>query len=222
MVDSSRQKKTFFGRRKGKSISKSRVDFYDSNLSRFAVPDGELEIPPGPASFEIGYGSGEHLVGMAKKNPGEFFLGAEAFRNGNAAMVRALAAEGLGNVRIFPDDVNLLLPRIKPGSFDRIYILYPDPWPKNRHEERRMVSRERLEVFHGILRPGGTLLVASDHPAYIPWALMVALSCGLFGWTAGVSSDFTRPPADWVPTRYELKAVEAGRVPIYLNFKKIG
>ncbi|MDR3126422.1 MAG: tRNA (guanine(46)-N(7))-methyltransferase TrmB [Rickettsiales bacterium] len=222
MTDATPKRKSFFGRRKGKSISKSRADFYGENLPRFAVPEGPLEIPPGPASFEIGYGSGEHLAGMAKENPGEFFLGAEAFLNGNAAMVKSLAEEGLCNVRIFPDDANLLLPRIPPGSFDRIFILYPDPWPKNRHEGRRMVSPERLGAFHRILRPGGTMLVASDHPAYVAWTLMAARESALFEWTAKSSPDFTRPPAGWVQTRYEAKALREGRAPIYLNFKKIG
>jgi tRNA (guanine-N7-)-methyltransferase len=169
------------------------------------------------ATLEIGYGSGEHLVEYAKKRPEELFIGTEVFENGNAAMVRHLMDAGIKNVRIFPNDANLLFPHLPSGAFDQIFILYPDPWPKSRHEERRMISPERLAIFARLLKPGGRMLVASDHPVYIPHTLRVVGDSGLFTWAP---SSFVRPPADWETTRYEQKAIKEGRIPIYLEFAK--
>lgn len=171
-------------------------------------------------TLEIGYGSGEHLVEYAKKRPDEFFIGTEAFENGNAAMVRLLVEAGLTNVKIYPHDANLLFPLLPDGAFDQIFILYPDPWPKSRHEERRMVSPERLKTFARLLKPGSRLLVVSDHPVYIPHTLRAVGESGLFEWTARTSHDFARPPEDWETTRYEQKALSEGRMPIYLEFVK--
>jgi tRNA (guanine-N7-)-methyltransferase len=217
------KEKTFYGRRKGRILSRAKGDLLLNRIKEF-----ELDLPLGlPAAalagrmtLEIGYGSGEHLAEYAKKRPDEFFIGAEAFENGNAAMIRSLVEAGLKNVKIFPDDANLLFPHLPDGMFTQIFILYPDPWPKSRHEARRMVSPERARIFARLLKPGGRLLVVSDHPVYIPHTLRVVTNSGLFEWTAKKSPDFTRPPSDWDTTRYEQKALKEGRIPIYLEFIK--
>jgi len=211
--------KTFFGRRKGRALSGAKKELLFLHMKEF-----ELAFPVRSdgrrMTLEIGYGSGEHLVEYAKKRPGELFIGTEAFVNGNAAMVRALAVAGLTNVKIFPDDANLLFGRLPEEAFAQIFILYPDPWPKSRHEARRMVSPERVEIFAKLLSPGGRILVVSDHPVYIPHTLRVMQESGLFKWTARQSTDFARPPVDWETTRYEQKAIREGRMPIYLEFVK--
>ena len=220
MLKSRDNPKTFFGRRKGKGIPAAREDFYAENLPRFMWEAG-ASVPKGRAHLEIGYGSGEHLAALALDNPDDFFLGSEAFLNGNVAMLKSLAEHDVKNVRIFPDDANLLLPSLADASFDNIYVLYPDPWPKNRHEARRMIGASRLKTFHRLLKPGGELLVVSDHPVYIPWVLMRMRDFPGFLWSAAVSSDFTAPPENWRTTRYEQKALRDGRTPIYLRFKKL-
>jgi len=242
--------KTFFGRRKGRALSNVKEELLSNRMKEFelALPLGASWFPKAhgdPCScaapmrpldarklgkrqgaggakltLEIGYGSGEHLVEYAKKRPDEFFIGTEAFENGNAAMVRALVESGLENVKIYPHDANLLFPLLPDSAFDRIFILYPDPWPKSRHEERRMISPERLKTFARLLKKGGRLLVVSDHPVYIAHTLRVLGENGLFEWTALSSHDFARPPEDWETTRYEQKALREGRLPIYLEFVK--
>jgi tRNA (guanine-N7-)-methyltransferase len=223
------KQKTFFGRRRGKGMSKAKSALVESRMGEFAVKlpkSGKIDFSslfdfePSRISLEIGYGDGEHLIAMAKKNPGEAFVGSEAYVNGNAAMLRLIIENNLRNVRIFPDDVTLLLPHIGEGAFDRLYILYPDPWPKSRHEARRMVRPGMLPAFHSILSAGGEMLVVSDHPAYIPWVLLSMQNQEYFSWSARRSADFARPPADWETTRYEEKALREGRVPIYLRFEK--
>ena len=126
----------------------------------------------------------------------------------------------LANVRIFADDVRLLLPALPAGSLDRVFLLFPDPWPKTRHAARRFVCRDTLDRLAVLMRPGAELRIASDDPTYIAWALGQTLGHPAFAWLARQAADWRRPPPDWVPTRYEAKALAAGRRPAYLRFRR--
>ena len=221
--------KTFFGRRKGKGMSKAKEDLIATRMSEFKITlpkNGKIDFTnlfnfkPSKYVFEIGYGDGEHLVNMALKNPDIAFIGTEVFLNGNASILRKIIDNDIKNIRIFPDDVNLLFPYIPDEIFSTIFVLYPDPWPKNRNEERRMINQNNIKLFYKFLVKNGNLFVASDHPVYIPWVLLVMQNQDFFTWTAKKSSDFTVPPNDWETTRYEQKAIFENRKPIYLNFQK--
>ena len=221
--------KTFFGRRKGKGMSKAKEDLLSTRMKDFEVilpTKGKMnfsklfEFTPKKIIFEIGYGDGEHIVNMALKNPDVAFIGTEVFMNGNASILRKIIDNNIKNIRIFPDDVNLLFPFIPSDIFDTIFVLYPDPWPKNRNEERRMINKNNVKLFADFLKKGGNLFVASDHPVYIPWVLFVMKNQDFFTWTVLKSSDFTNPPSNWETTRYEQKAIAENRKPIYLNFVK--
>ena len=223
------KQKTFFGRRRGKGMSKAK-----ENLILDALPKYEITLPangkinleslfdfkPKKFIFEIGYGDGNHLVEMAKLHPDIAFIGTEVFVNGNAAILKHIVNEDIKNIRIFPDDVNLLFPYLQDNIFDRIFILYPDPWPKNRNENRRMVNINNLKIFHSLLKTDGNLFVASDHPVYIPWVLFCIYNTDLFSWDAEKSADFVNAPTDWISTKYEQKAIRESRKPIYLSFTK--
>ena len=221
--------KTFFGRRKGKGMSKAKEDLIAARMADFEIKlpsNGKInflelfDFTPKKIIFEIGYGDGEHIVNMALKNPDVAFIGTEVFMNGNASILRKIIDNNVKNIRIFPDDVNLLFPFIPDNIFDTIFVLYPDPWPKNRNEERRMINKNNIKLFHNFLKDSGNLFVASDHPVYIPWTLFVMQNQDFFYWNASKSADFTNPPSDWETTRYEQKAITENRKPIYLNFVK--
>ncbi|MDR1476898.1 MAG: tRNA (guanosine(46)-N7)-methyltransferase TrmB [Rickettsiales bacterium] len=223
------RQKTFFGRRRGKGMSAAKDSLVASRMAEFEVAlpasgpvdfSSLFDFRPEKISFEIGYGDGEHMAAMAKKNPGEAFIGAEAFENGNAAALKSIIEGGLENVRVFPNDANLLFPHMPEGALDRLYILYPDPWPKSRHEKRRMVNPANIAAFARMLKRGGEMLVATDHTVYAAWVVLAMRGQDMFEWTAEKSSDFTRPPPDWETTRYEQKALKEGRVPVYLSFRK--
>ncbi len=104
------------------------------------------------------------------------------------------------------------------GSLSRLFLLFPDPWPKTRHHKRRFVRKETLEEFARLLRPGGEFRFASDIPSYVCWTLAHVARHGAFEWTAERPSDWRTRPPDWPPTRYEQKAISRGRTPTYLRF----
>ena len=232
--------KRFYGRRKGKPIKVSRQRLIDELLPKVSVskPDSEqvldvsqiFGISPREVWLEVGFGGGEHVAELAKMYPDVGIIGAEPFMNGVASLLSHLNGSHMkqaihsdleegraDNVRIWPDDIRPLFPHFPSASFERIFVLYPDPWPKARHAERRFINQKNLPILARLLSDAGRLYVATDVVAYAEWAVeQVALS-GLF---VQENTDISIPPMDWVPTRYEKKGIAAGRKPIYLVFRK--
>lgn len=170
--------------------------------------------------LEIGFGGGEHLAAQAARCPDVGFIGVEPFVNGVAKLLRAVERDGLANVRVLMDDARLLLEALEPESVERVFILFPDPWPKQRHHKRRIVNPHTLAECARVLAPGGRLLLATDHADYARWMLGHALREPGLAWTAHSARDWREPPAGWVPTRYEAKARAAGRRPVFLEFAR--
>ncbi|MGZ6012653.1 MAG: tRNA (guanosine(46)-N7)-methyltransferase TrmB, partial [Caulobacteraceae bacterium] len=176
----------------------------------------------GPAWLEIGFGGGEHMAAQAAKfaqegAPEVRILGAEPFVNGVASAVRHVEEQGLSNVRIHHGDARDLISALPDGSIERVFILFPDPWPKARHHKRRIVQPELLTELARVLKPGGGLRFATDWAEYADWTLERVLKSGLYAWPAERADDWRRPPADHVTTRYEQKRL-GDCAPVFLDF----
>jgi tRNA (guanine-N7-)-methyltransferase len=170
--------------------------------------------------LEIGFGGGEHLASLAARHPQIGFIGAEPFVNGLAKLLIAIEDQSLANIRIFDGDGRLLLANLQDASIARLFILYPDPWPKRRHEKRRLLDARTIAELHRVMKPGAELRVASDSGDYVGWSLRNVLAHNGFDWLAEGPEDWRRPPLDWYQTRYEAKALGEGRRPIYLRFAR--
>lgn len=164
--------------------------------------------------LEIGFGGGEHLGHQAKLHPGVSFIGAEPFVNGVAKMLALAETQNLANVKIHDGDARPLLEALPEASFERVYLLYPDPWPKARHNKRRFVSEENLGHVHRVLKPGGLFLFASDIDDYVHWTQAHVAEHGGFE----DMGDPAQPYENWIETRYEAKARREGRGSSYLTF----
>jgi len=220
----------YYGRRKGKPLKTGRQSLLETVLPDIRVtaaglpgsvdPKTFFEPHPSAVNLEIGFGSGEHLAAKAAANPKEGFLGSEVFLNGVASLVRHVHESSLKNVRIFDEDVRHLLPTLKDASFDRIFLLFPDPWPKTRHAKRRFIGPTMLDELARLLVDDGELRVASDHPIYVRWTLLHTPTHPLFTWTAKGPEDWRKRPVDSVATRYEQKARKEGRDPVFLTFRR--
>jgi tRNA (guanine-N7-)-methyltransferase len=229
----------FWGRRKG-----TRLRAHQDDLVRTLLP--HLRVPEPPPSFEddapdparidladlfaepkaaywleIGFGGGEHLAHQAEAHPDFGLVGCEPFVNGMAKLLAAVEDRGLANLRLWDRDATELLPRLPAGAFERIYLLYPDPWPKRRQRKRRFVSDETLRAFARLLKPGGQFRFATDIDDYAGWTLARILRSPDFRWTAERADDWRTPFEGWPGTRYEAKALREGRTPSYLVFERI-
>ena len=216
--------RAFFGRRKGKALREGQSVMIDTVLPRLRLPEGEIAdleaLFPRPVQavrLEIGFGGGEHLLMRMRECPQIGFIGVEPFINGMAKFLAVIEREGLDNIRIWDGDAALLLPRLPTGSLDAIDLLYPDPWPKRRQRKRRFVSDRTLTLLARALRPGGRFRFASDIDDYVGWTLARLARSPDFDWTDERAEDWRQPYPGWIRTRYEAKAVAAGRVSSYLT-----
>ena len=165
----------------------------------------------------LGFGGGEHLIWQARHNPDVGIVGCEPFEEGVVKVLTAIEEQGLANVRLWPDDARDLLRRLPPGSLARVFVLFPDPWPKKRHVKRRLLSAPVLALIARALGPGGRLRIATDIADYARTILMAAAEVPALAWTARSADDWRRRPPDWPKTRYEQKAEREGRRSVYLE-----
>jgi tRNA (guanine-N7-)-methyltransferase len=216
-----------YGRARGHKLRSRQRLLLDVTLPRLLVdrddPLSSFTIRPSALWLEIGFGGGEHALAQIAAFPGIGLIACEVFENGICSLLSRLVPEGgeadeilPGNLRIWPDDARLLLAKLPDACLDRLFLLFPDPWPKARHAKRRFVHPGMLPVVARVLKPGAIWRVASDDPTYQDWVRTVM----------GAQSWFeTPPPVDvrpmgWPETRYEAKALRAGRTPTYWTFMR--
>jgi tRNA (guanine-N7-)-methyltransferase len=170
--------------------------------------------------LEIGFGGGEHLCARARASPEIGFIGCEPFVNGVAKLLAVIDAEGLDNIRLWDADATVLLAQLPEACLDRVYLLFPDPWPKRRHRKRRFISEASLQALARTMRPGAELRFATDIDDYAGWALARAFRSRHFAWEAARLGDWREPWDGYCSTRYHAKALQTGRKPTYLTFRR--
>ena len=218
----------FFGRRKGKQLRQHQTELIQTLLPTVTVDLAKARLDPcrlfdrpvKEVRVEIGFGGGEHLVAAALRNPEIGFIGCEAFVNGVAKLLHAIEEQNISNIRIHPEDALELLRELPDASISRVYLLYPDPWPKPRQRKRRIVSDTFGESLSRILKDGAHFRFATDIDDYSAWTLSRLLRNPDFAWLAETATDWTSPWANWPGTRYEAKARREGRPPAYMTFER--
>lgn len=218
-----------YGRRRGRKLRAGQQTLLETLLPRLRVelpPNGPLDpralFGPGIDAvwLEIGFGAGEHLAAQAAAEPRTGMIGCEVFENGVVKLLAELQRLALGNVRLFIDDARLLLAVLPQASIARVFILFPDPWPKLRHHKRRIIAPATLDLLAQVMADGAELRLATDDRAYLGWMLERLTGHPAFEWLARRPADWRERGADWPATRYEQKALAAGRMPTFLRFRR--
>jgi tRNA (guanine-N7-)-methyltransferase len=175
------------------------------------APVADEQLKAHQVWLEIGFGGGEHLLWQAAHHPDVGLIGAEPFEEGVVKVLDAIDRGAAPNVRLLADDARALLRWLPPASISRVFILFPDPWPKRRHVKRRLVNAQLLALLARVMRPGAELRLATDIGDYARTMLMALQATDAFVWTARQPEDWRVRPADWPATRYEAKALREGR-----------
>lgn len=218
-----------YGRRKAKPLSARKERLIGELLPRLRLDLGTR--PPSLLTtlfaahvddvwLEIGFGSGEHLLWQAETHKDVGFIGCEPFVNGMGSLLGAIEDRGIDTIRVHDGDAREVLAWLPDRSIGRIFLLFPDPWPKKRQIKRRLLSADTLGELARVLRPGGEFRFASDSD-YATQALRLARQSGVFTWTAESAADWRERPTDWPETRYERKALGEGRKCTYLRFSRL-
>ena len=226
-------RRNFHGRVHGKALRPSQRRYLAEDLPRLRLRGVSIDENParapidlaalpgagsgaGPVWLEVGFGGGEHLAHMAARYPEARLIGCEPFVNGVAMALGKLRAAGLGNVAIHPGDVRDLFDVLPDCCIGRVFLLYPDPWPKARHHRRRFVTPEYLQPLARVCAPGAEFRVATDIPDYVRQTLEEVPPAGF-----ELLAQSGEPWDDWLRTRYEAKALREGRCPHYLTFRRL-
>ncbi len=189
--------------------------------SAAASPASGFDRVPDALWLEVGFGGGEHALAQNRANPAIGLIACEVFENGLCSLLSRLVPDGAedtaplpGGLRLWDDDARTLLRLLPDACLDRLFLLFPDPWPKARHAKRRFVHPDTIPLLARVMKPGAVWRVASDDPTYQLWVRDVMAAQDAFERLPPA----TERPGDWPPTRYEAKALAAGRQPIYWSF----
>ncbi|PJF08986.1 tRNA (guanosine(46)-N(7))-methyltransferase TrmB [Pseudorhodobacter sp. MZDSW-24AT] len=224
------ERRNFYGRVHGKTLRASQKDYLAHDLETLRLPGVTVEDNPSrapldlavfpgarPLWVEVGFGGGEHLVHMAARYPEVGIIGCEPFVNGVAMLLGKIRAAGVRNLAIHPGDVRDLFDVLPAASVDKVFLNYPDPWPKARHHRRRFVTPGYLALLARVMKPGAEFRVATDIPDYVRQTLEEVPHAGfVLEHQAGEGGAWE----DWLSTRYEQKALREGRAPHYLTFRR--
>lgn len=229
------RRRTIYGRRQGRPLKPGRENALAEWLPRLSVavpaagsaqgtldPATLFETPVDEVWLEVGFGSGEHLLAQAAHHPRVGLIGCEPFINGMAALLMAIAREPAraANIRVLMDDARSLIAALPDASLAKVFVLFPDPWPKARHAKRRFISPETLDALARVMKPGAELRVASDDEGYISWTLEHAPGHPAFIPLRTAAEWRQRPAQGWPVTRYEAKARAQGRTPAFFAFRR--
>ncbi len=222
--------KKFYGRRGGRTIDGYRKELMENYLPQLELKPSEYSQDPktwfnepmDELWVEVGCGGGEHLSWQAQNNKNIGIVGAEPFLFSVGSMLRHLKEHEPKNVRLIADDIRPMLESLPDQSVSRVFLLFPDPWPKVKHHRRRFVNPHNLDTISRILKKGGEFRFGSDHAELVTWTLKHLEERTDFKISVDMTSNEWRTrPDDWCPTRYEQKAVSKGIPCAYLIFTKI-
>ncbi len=224
------KKRKVHGRTFVKGMSQRQFDLLEHFLPKVALDVNALKNngtvglfaePKNEYWMEVGFGGGEHIARQARNHPTVGMIACEPFQNGVAKLLTEIEDDGIDNISVHSDDARTILDILPDACLDKMFLLYPDPWHKSKHNKRRFICEENLTQIARVLKPDAIFFVASDIADYVSWTLRHLQNDDNFEWLAAGDKDWLLPPEDWVPTRYEAKAKRAGRKSAYLFFRRL-
>ncbi|MCW8087210.1 tRNA (guanine(46)-N(7))-methyltransferase TrmB [Sabulicella glaciei] len=211
-----------YGRRRGHPLRPRQERLLAETLPRLRFDPSQGPLPD-PLWLEVGFGGGEHALAQHAAHPEVTLVASEVFENGLCSLLSRLVPDGEEGTaplpeRLFlwPQDARDLIAALPDASLSRLFLMFPDPWPKARHAKRRFVHPAMLPVVARVLKPGAEWRIASDDPTYQDWVMETFRDQRHF---EQVSCVALRPEC-WPPTRYEQKALREGRTPFYWVFQR--
>ncbi|MBW8750973.1 MAG: tRNA (guanosine(46)-N7)-methyltransferase TrmB [Propionibacteriales bacterium] len=213
--------------RRGSRFTPSQQEAWDAHHEKWVIPDEAVDVPgfslaswfgrEAPVIVEIGSGVGEATAGLAALRPECDVLAFEVWRPGVAHTLGLVADAGAENVRLIGVDAVWALEHLfSPGSVEELWTFFPDPWPKQRHHKRRLVSREFGALAASRLRPGGRWRLATD------WSEYAAHMQAALDAEPGLEGGPAERWADRPMTRFERKGIAAGRSITDLTYRAVG
>ena len=219
-----KNQKKFYGRRKGRRVSSMNLKLLENYSNKFYLQEEQIcKLAPYEYNkniLEIGFGNGDNLVNMSLNKPNNLFIGCDVYYNGCVKLLKKIVNKNIKNIKIWPDDIHLIIKKFKMNFFDVILILQPDPWPKKKHKKRRLIQQEFLDDINQILKYEGKLIISTDHNVMKSWVLEHLHVRNDFLWIRN-GYYYTNIKPEWIiNTKYSNKALENNKVVNWFFFKK--
>ena len=212
------KKKIFFGRSKSRALSKSKKFFYVNHKNDFLVNFEQIKLVKDKNFIlEIGFGLGENLLFQATKYPENYFIGIDPFINGVANVVQKAKELNLNNISILDTPAQKVLDNFSDNLFSKVFVLFPDPWMKNKQKKRRLLNYLFLEKILKKMRTKSTLIFATDDQDYFNFVIKEASLLRKKIDTFKYSLGNKHPIAD---TKYSNKANKLKKDIYFLNLDK--
>lgn len=204
-----------FSRRIGKRLSDSNKKLLSNILPKYEFSN-EMFVSSTKTKkiLEIGFGMGEHFFYQTNLNPDNLYIGVEAYLNGVANFLKLITATNNTNFLIWPNDLDMMLGDMPSHSLDGIYILFPDPWHKRKYLKKRLVNKERVDIFKSKLKPGSFISFASDIEDYFEDVKKLFLQDSHL---LVKNNDFLTPSEGYITTKYHQKAIKEGRIARFIQ-----
>ena len=219
-----KNQKKFYGRRKGRRISSMNLKLLEDYSIKFYLQEDQIcNLPSHKYNkniLEIGFGNGDNLVNMSLNKPNDLFIGCDAYYNGCVKLLKKIVNKNIKNIKIWPDDIHLIIKKFKKNFFDLILILQPDPWPKKKHKKRRLIQQKFLDDLNQILKYEGKLIISTDHDVMKSWVLEHFHIRNDFLWIKNGYYYTNIKPDYIINTKYSNKALENNKVVNWFFFKK--
>ena len=206
-----------FVKRKGRITKKQTHSL--SSLSEFSVKSIQ-EVEDFSKHFdkcylEIGFGNAENIIFQAINNPSYLFIGSEVYMSGIGTLVSSIKENNINNIKIFSDDIRLLLDQSRKKVFDSVIIICPDPWPKEKHHKRRLINKSFLKMVHDFMNDDSNLYISTDWENYAESISELFVKNKLFKPSSNKS--FQKDSL----SKFERRGKDEGRELFEFNYKKV-
>ena len=206
-----------FVKRKGRITKKQTHSL--SSLSEFSVKSIQ-EVEDFSKHFdkcylEIGFGNAENIIFQAINNPGYLFIGSEVYMSGIGTLVSSIKENNINNIKIFSDDIRLLLDQSPKKVFDSVIIICPDPWPKEKHHKRRLINKSFLDMVYDFMKDDSNIYISTDWENYAESISELFVKNKLFK-----SSSIKSFQKDSL-SKFERRGKDEGRELFEFNYKKV-
>jgi tRNA (guanine-N7-)-methyltransferase len=208
----------FYKKRLRRPLSKKQRKLLKFTLQKFLF---KKKIVNNKKFLEIGFGYVENLIHLSKNNSDTSIIGCEVYEPGIANLVEKIEIEKLKNIYIYPKNIFSLFDNLEKNSFQKVFILYPDPWPKKKHFKRRLISEILLEKIYEILKKNGLIFISTDSSDYLNIILYTFFLNKNFLWVNKKITNCYKRPKELIESKYERKGIIKSNKKYFLKFKKI-
>ena len=208
-----------FGRTRGRSKKKINLESYHKKVDKFKFQNFNEKSE---YILDVGTGYGETSIFLAKKFPEKVVISCEKYIDGNIILLKNIQKNNINNILLHNGNVYNIIEITNKKYFNLVWVFFPDPWPKNRHAKRRLITSEYLIKLHKILKENSEIHIATDSTIYIRFILNSIYKCKkYFDWVNQHEINLSIKDYFDIETKYYKKAINSQRKPSLFILRKL-